>query len=88
MPPAVIDLPELGTLDRKKIAAVVGVAPFNRDSGLLRGRRTIWRGRADVRAKLNMDALVASRYNPTLAHFYQRHSEAEKPKRVALTVVM
>ena len=81
-------LPELGTLDRKKIAALVGVAPFNRDSGTLRGKRTIWGGRANVRAALYMAALVASRYNPTLSRFYQRLLQAGKPKKVALTAVM
>ena len=81
-------LPELGTLDRKKIAALVGVAPFNRDSGTLRGKRTIWGGRANVRAALYMAALVASRYNPTPSRFYQRLLQAGKPKKVALTAVM
>ena len=81
-------LPELGTLDRKKIAALVGVAPFNRDSGTLRGKRTIWGGRANVRAALYMAALVASRYDPTLSRFYQRLLQAGKPKKVALTAVM
>ena len=81
-------LPELGTLDRKKIAALVGVAPFNRDSGTLRGKRTIWGGHANVRAALYMAALVASRYNPTLSRFYQRLLQAGKPKKVALTAVM
>ena len=57
-------LPELGTLDRRQIAALVGVAPFNRDSGTLRGKRTIWGGRARVRAALYMGALVASRCKP------------------------
>ena len=57
-------LPELGTLDRRQIAALVGVAPFNRDSGTLRGKRTVWGGRARVRAALYMGALVASRFNP------------------------
>ena len=84
----IADLPELGTLDRKKIAALVGVAPFNRDSGTLRGKRTVWGGRANVRAALYMAALVASRHNPTLRHFYQRLLEAGKPKKVALTAVM
>ena len=65
-------LPELGALDRRQIAALVGVAPFNRDSGTLRGKRTIWGGRAWVRAALYMGALVASRYNPTIRGFYQR----------------
>ena len=84
----IADLPELGTLDRKKIAALVGVAPFNRDSGTLRGKRTIWGGRANVRATLYMAALVASRHNPILRRFYQRLLEAGKPKKVALTAVM
>ena len=79
----IADLPELGTLDRKKIAALVGVAPFNRDSG--RGKRTVWGGRANVRAALYMAALVASRRR---SYFYQRLIEAGKPKKVALTAVM
>ena len=65
-------LPELGTLDRRQIAALVGVAPFNRDSGTLRGKRTVWGGRARVRAALYMGALVASRFNPVIQDFYQR----------------
>ncbi len=81
-------LPELGRLDRKAIAALVGVAPFNRDSGTLRGRRTVWGGRASVRAALYMAALVASQHNPTLAAFYQRLLQAGKPKKLALTAVM
>ena len=84
----IADLPELGTLDRKKIAALVGVAPFNRDSGTLRGKRTVWGGRANVRAALYMAALVASRHNPILRRFYQRLLEAGKPKKLALTAVM
>ena len=84
----IAELPELGTLDRKKIAALVGVAPFNRDSGTLRGRRTVWGGRANVRAALYMAALVASRHNPVLRRFYQRLLKAGKPKKVALTAVM
>jgi transposase len=82
------ELPELGRLDRKRIAALVGVAPFNRDSGTMRGRRTIWGGRASVRAALYMAALVASRHNPNLATFYQRLLLAGKPKKLALTAVM
>jgi transposase len=82
------DLPELGTLDRKQIAALVGVAPFNRDSGQMRGRRTTWGGRAKVRASLYMAALVASRYNPVLKAFYQRLIAAGKAKKLALTAVM
>jgi transposase len=65
-------LPELGTLDRKRIAALGGIAPFNRDSGTLRGKRTIWGGRARVRVPLSMAALVASRHNPVIRAFYQR----------------
>ena len=81
-------LPELGTLNRKQIAALVGVAPFNRDSGPRRGRRSVWGGRARVRCALYMGALVASRRNPALREFYQRLLEAGKPKKVALTACM
>ncbi|MEE8442449.1 MAG: transposase, partial [Dehalococcoidia bacterium] len=80
--------PELGTLNRKQIAALVGVAPLNRDSGTLRGKRTVWGGRATVRAALYMAALVASRWNPVLRTFYQRLCAAGKPKKVALTACM
>ena len=81
-------LPELGTLDRKRIAALVGVAPMNRDSWLMRGRRTISGGRARVRAVLYMGALVASRHNPVIRSFYQRLLAAGKPKKLALTACM
>ena len=81
-------LPELGTLDRKRIAALVGVAPMNRDSGTMRGRRTISGGRARVRAVLYMGALVASRHNPVVRSFYQRLLAAGKPKKLALTACM
>ncbi len=81
-------LPELGTLDRRQIAALVGVAPFNRDSGTLRGRRTVWGGRAKVRAVLYMGALVAARYNPVIRDFYHRLLAAGKPKKLALTACM
>lgn len=84
----VLDLPELGTLTRQRIAALVGVAPFNRDSGTLRGTRTTWGGRAHVRATLYMSALVAVRYNPVLKAFYQRLCTAGKAKKVALTACM
>ncbi|MCY4500894.1 MAG: IS110 family transposase [Alphaproteobacteria bacterium] len=84
----IADLPELGTLSRRRIAALVGVAPFNRDSGTMRGRRTVWGGRASVRASLYMAALSASRCNPTLKRFYQRLTEAGKPKKIALTALM
>ena len=81
-------LPELGTLDRRQIAALVGVAPFNRDSGTLRGKRTVWGGRARIRAVLYMGALVASRHNPVIRDFYQRLLAAGKPKKLALIACM
>ncbi|MCY3760297.1 MAG: transposase [Gemmatimonadetes bacterium] len=81
-------LPELGTLDRRQIAALVGVAPFNRDSGTLRGQRTVWGGRARVRAALYMSALAASRFNPVIRNSYQRLLAEGKPKKVALTACM
>ena len=81
-------LPELGRLDRREIASLVGVAPFNRDSGTLRGKRTVWGGRSSVRATLYMATLVATRYNPVIRAFYQRLLEAGKPKKVALTACM
>ncbi len=82
------DLPELGALNRGEIAALVGVAPFNRDSGSLRGKRKVWGGRSRVRAALYMATLVATRYNPVLRAFYQRLCDAGKPKKVALTACM
>jgi transposase len=82
------ELPELGRLDRRAIAALVGVAPFNRDSGQWRGRRMIWGGRASVRTSLYMAALVATRHNATLKRFYQRLRAAGKPPKVALVAVM
>ena len=82
------ELPELGTLNRHQIAALVGVAPFNRDSGAWRGCRSVWGGRASVRATLYMAALAASRFNPRLRAFYQRLVAAGKPKLVALTACM
>jgi transposase len=82
------ELPELGTLDRRRIAALVGVAPLNRDSGTLRGQRTIWGGRAPVRAALYMAALVAARRNPVIAALYNRLRQAGKPAKVALTACM
>ena len=81
-------LPELGTLNRRQIAALVGVAPFNRDSGTLRGKRTVWGGRAGVRSALYMGAMVASCHNPVIRDFYQRLLSAGKPKKVALTACM
>jgi transposase len=82
------ELPELGRLDRRAIAALVGVAPFNCDSGQWRGRRTIWGGRAPVRTALYMASLVATRHNPLLAAFYHRLRAAGKPPKVALVAVM
>jgi transposase len=79
------ELPELGTLDRKRIAALVGVAPLNRDSGSIRGRRRVWGGRARVRAMLYMATLVATRHNPVIRAFYTQLVAAGKPKKVALT---
>ena len=84
----IAELPELGTLNRRAIAALVGVAPFNCDSGRFRGRRMIWGGRPSVRGALYMAALVASRHNPVLARFYQRLRAAGKPGKVALVAVM
>ena len=82
------NLPELGDLNRRQIAALVGVAPLNRDSGVLRGKRSVWGGRSHVRAALFMNALVASRYNPIIKAFYQRLCAAGKPKKVALVACM
>ncbi|MGH7412086.1 MAG: IS110 family transposase, partial [Candidatus Methylomirabilis sp.] len=81
-------LPELGTLNRKQIAALVGVAPLNRDSGTFRGRRTVWGGRGHVRAALYMSALVGVRHNHVLRTFYQRLRDAGKVPKVALTACM
>jgi transposase len=82
------NLPELGTLNRRKIAALVGVAPFNRDSGTLRGRRTIWGGRSAVRAVLYMATLSAVRFNPVIRQFHERLKAAGKAPKVALTACM
>lgn len=84
----IADLPELGRLDRKQIAALVGIAPLNRDSGRMHGKRTTWGGRAKVRSALYMAALVASRRNPVLKAFYQRLISFGKPKKLALIAVM
>lgn len=81
-------LPELGQLNRHEIAALVGVAPFNRDSGQLRGTRSIWGGRSAVRGALYMATLVGTRYNPVLAVFYRRLVAAGNPKKVALIAAM
>jgi len=82
------DLPELGRLPRRQLAALVGVAPFNDDSGRHRGRRRIWGGRATVRAVLYMATLVAARRNPRIAAYYQHLLAAGKPKKLALTACM
>ncbi len=81
-------LPELGTLSRQQIATLVGVAPLNRDSGTLRGRRAVWGGRAHVRTVLYMGTLVAVRHNPVIAAFHRRLLEAGKAPKVALTACM
>ena len=81
-------LTELGTLNRRKIAALVGVVPFNRDSGTVQGKRRVWGGRARIRAVLYMGALAASRFNPVIRDFYQRLLAAGKPRKVSLTACM
>lgn len=82
------ELPELGELNRHQVAALVGVAPFNRDSGALRGRRTIWGGRRALRTTLYMAVVVAVRRNPVIGAFYRRLRAAGKPAKVALTACM
>ena len=79
-----IDLPELGTLTHKQIAALVGVAPFSKDSGKTRGKRRVRGGRASVRTALYLGAMVGARFNPVLKQFYVRLREAGKPPKVAL----
>ena len=81
-------LPELGELNRREVAALVGVAPFNRDSGRMRGKRAIYGGRRPVRHGLYMAALVAARHNPVLRQFYLRLRAAGKPAKLALTATM
>jgi transposase len=82
------ELPELGTLNRKQISALVGVAPLNNDSGQMRGRRRIWGGRARARSALYMAALSASRYNPAIRDMYLRLTGAGKRRKVALVACM
>jgi transposase len=82
------EVPELGKLNHKQMAALIGVAPFNRESGGYRGKRRIWGGRARVRAVLYMGALVATRHNPVIKAFYERLLAAGKEKKVALTACM
>lgn len=81
-------LPELGHLSRHQIAALVGVAPMNRDSGTMRGKRRVWGGRAPVRAVLYMATLVGIKHNPVLRVFYERLRAAGKPFKVAATACM
>jgi transposase len=81
-------LPELGRLNRKQIASLVGVAPLNRDSGVYRGKRTTWGGRARVRAPLYMATLAATRWNPVIKVYYERLIRAGKEQKVALTACM
>jgi transposase len=78
------ELPELGTLNRKQISALVGIAPLNRDSGTLKGNRMIWGGRATVRSALYMATLVATRFNPVIREFYKRLRSKGKAAKVAL----
>jgi transposase len=84
----IAQLPELGSLSRREISALVGVAPMNRDSGHSRGRRCVHGGRSTVRKALYMAALVASRHNPAIKPFYERMVAAGKPKKVALVACM
>ena len=84
----IAELPELGRLDRRKIAALVGVAPINRDSGSFRGRRMVMGGRASVRTALYMPTLTAIRRNPPLPAFYQRLIGRGRPAKVAITACM
>lgn len=82
------ELPELGQLDRKQIAALVGVAPFNCESALLRGKRRVWGGRGSVRHALYMATLAARRFNPVIRAFFERLRHAGKPFKVAMTACM
>lgn len=84
----IADLPELGQLDRRRIAALVGVAPINRDSGQMRGKRTIAGGRSDVRNALYMATLSAIRWNPVISKHYRSLVERGRPKKVALVACM
>jgi transposase len=84
----VAEVPELGVLNRQEIAALIGVAPLNRDSGTVRGKRAVWGGRAHVRAVLYMSTLAAVRHNPVLKAFYERLRAVGKAPKVALTACM
>ena len=81
-------IPELGTLNRRKMASLIGLAPLNRDSGEYRGRRTVWGGRSRIRALLYMATLVATRHNPAIRSLYLRLLEVGKPKKLALVACM
>jgi transposase len=82
------ELPELGQLSNKQIAALVGVAPLNRDSGQKRGKRSVWGGRSAVRSVLYMAAVVGIRFNPVIKEFYERLRKTGKPAKVVLTACM
>lgn len=82
------ELPELGKLGSRQIAALVGVAPLNRDSGAYRGRRRTWGGRSGVRQTLYLATLSARRHNPVIREFYERLSAAGKPGKVAMVASM
>ena len=84
----IADLPELGKLSGREVSALVGIAPFNRDSGTLRGKRMIFGGRAQVRCTLYMATLVATRHNTVIKRFYQRLLASGKPKKVAIVACM
>jgi transposase len=84
----VAEVPELGAVNRQEIAALIGVAPFNRDSGPRRGKRAVWGGRAHVRAVLSMSTLAAVRHNPVLKAFYERLRAVGKAPKGALTACM
>lgn len=84
----IAELPELGRLTRREIAALVGVAPLSCDSGTLRGRRRCWGGRSHIRAVLYMAVVAGTRFNPVLRQFYRRLRTAGKPAKVALTACM
>jgi transposase len=84
----VAEVPELGVLNRQEIAALIGVAPLNRDRGTLRGKRAVWGGRAHVRAVVYMSTLAAVRHNPVLKAFYERLRAVGKAPKVALTACM
>ena len=83
-----VDVPELGRLNRHEVAKLIGVAPLNQDSGEHRGTRRIWGGRAPVRKTLYMATLAAVKHNPVIREFYLRLCKAGKPKKVALTACM